>query len=134
MRRKILVLACVLSVLSVLMTGCKSAVVKGGPVDGSRLVDGVFRGESKAGPNKAVVEVTIRDQKITEVNLLQSDAWKGHKADAVIPGRIVEKQSTAVDAVSGATNTSNVIMNATEAAIAKSRDQAGSAVGKETGK
>jgi uncharacterized protein with FMN-binding domain len=134
MGRKILVFACVLSVLSALLTGCKSAVVTGGPVDGSRLADGVFRGESKAGPNKAVVEVTIRDQKITEIKLLQSDAWKGHKADAVIPGRIVEKQSTAVDAVSGATNTSNVIMNATEAAIAKSRDQAGSAFGKETGK
>jgi uncharacterized protein with FMN-binding domain len=134
MPKKTLLLMPVLAVLAFGLAGCKSAVVNGGPVDGSRLADGVFRGESKAGPNKAVVEVTIRDQKITEVKLLQSDAWKGHKADAVIPGRIVEKQSTAVDAVSGATNTSNVIMNATEAAIAKSRDQAGSAVGKETGK
>jgi len=112
------------------MIGCKSAVVTGGPVGVSRLADGVFRGESKAGPNKAVVEVTIRDQEIAEVKLLQSDAWKGHKADAVIPGRIVEKQSTAVDAVSGATNTSNVIMNAVEAALMVSREQAG----KETGK
>lgn len=134
MGRKILVFACVLSVLSVLMTGCKSAVVTGGPVDGSRLADGVFRGECKAGPNKAVVEVTIRDQNITQVKLLQSDAWKGHKADAVIPGRIVEKQSTSVDAVSGATNTSNVIMNAVEAALVQSRAQADSSVGKETGK
>lgn len=121
---------CIPTILTFCLAGCKSAVVTGGPVDGSRLADGVFRGESKAGPNKAVVEVTIRDQKITEVNLLQSDAWKGHKADAIIPGRIVEKQSTSVDAVSGATNTSNVIMNAVESALVVSREQAG----KETGK
>ncbi|MDM7925267.1 MAG: FMN-binding protein [bacterium] len=130
MKRLRVIFTGILPVLSLSLTGCRSAVVTGGPVDGSRLADGVFRGECKAGPNKAVVEVTIRDQNITQVNLLQSDAWKGHKADAVIPGRIVEKQSTAVDAVSGATNTSNVIMNAVEAALVVSREQAGKDTGK----
>jgi uncharacterized protein with FMN-binding domain len=132
MRGKILFYACVLSVLHTFIAGCKSAVVSGGPVEGSRLTDGVFRGECKAGPNKAVVDVTVQDQKITRVVLLKSDAWKGHKADAVIPARIVEKQSTSVDAVSGATNTSNVIMNAVEAALVKSRDQASPDSGKGT--
>ncbi len=130
MERKRIIFMWFLSILAVCLSGCKSAVVTGGPVDGSRLADGVFRGDCKAGPNKAVVEVTIRDQNITQVKLLQSDAWKGHKADAVIPGRIVEEQSTSVDAVSGATNTSNVIMNAVEAALVVSREQAGKDTGK----
>jgi uncharacterized protein with FMN-binding domain len=122
----------VLSVLAAcFLTGCKSAAVTGGPVDGSRLADGVFRGECKAGPNKAVVDVTVTDRQIVRVTLIEHDAWKGHKADSLIAARIVENQSTRVDAVSGATNSSNVIMNAVEAAVAKSRAQASPAGGTE---
>jgi uncharacterized protein with FMN-binding domain len=105
----------------VILAGCKSAAVIGGPVDGSGLSDGVFRGECKAGPNKAVVDVTIWDRRIERVDLIEHDAWKGHKADTLIVKRIVADQSTKVDAVSGATNSSNVIMNAVEAAVVKSR-------------
>jgi uncharacterized protein with FMN-binding domain len=130
MKTKTLLSCVLIAGIAVILAGCRSAAVVGGPVDGSGLSDGVFRGECKAGPNKAVVDVTVRDQKIIQVVLVQSDAWKGHKADAVIPGRIVEKQSTRVDAVSGATNTSNVIMNAVEAALVKSRNQASGNAGK----
>ena len=44
---------------------------------------------------------------------------RGKKAELIIPGRIIEKQSTDVDAVSGATNSSHVIMNAVQKAIEK---------------
>ena len=41
----------------------------------------------------------------------------GDRAIAVIPGLIVEKQSLAVDAVTGATVTSNAIIKAVAAAL-----------------
>jgi uncharacterized protein with FMN-binding domain len=120
MNRKVLIPCACLFLLALLTAGCRSAAVVGGPVDAARLTDGVFRGESKHGPNKAVVEVTVRDRRIVEVKILENDAWKGKKAADVIGRRIVEKQSTSVDAVSGATNSSNVIMNAVEQALVQS--------------
>jgi uncharacterized protein with FMN-binding domain len=107
--------------LAILMLkSCTSTVLVGRPVESSRLVDGVYRGSFKHGPNKAEVEVTIQNQKIIRVEILKHSAWKGKKAESVIPNRIVEKQSTNVETVSGATNSSNVIMNAVQKAVEKS--------------
>ncbi|MDJ0766479.1 MAG: FMN-binding protein [Myxococcota bacterium] len=96
---------------------CGAAKIIGGPVQIGKLKDGVYQGSDRNGPNKAVVEVTIENQKIVEVKIIQHNAWKGKKADPIIPKRIIDHQSTHVDAVSGATNSSNVIMNATQKAI-----------------
>ena len=41
----------------------------------------------------------------------------GGPAEEVVPARIIEQQSTSVDAVSGATMSSYAIMNAVESAI-----------------
>jgi len=54
-------------------------------------------------------------------------SWIGYRANSVIPARIVEKQSTDVDALSGATNSSHVIMNAVQRAVEKSYKKAGAA-------
>jgi len=96
------------------------APVIGGPVDASALNDGVYRGCDKHGPNKAIVEVVVRDKRITEVQIIEHSAWRGHRADPIIPHYIVQDQSTAVDVVSGATNSSHVIMNAAHKAIQES--------------
>ena len=104
----------------ILFKNCRSAAVIDQPVEPGRLVDAVYQGSYKHGPNKAEVEVTIQNQKIIKVEILKHNAWKGKKAESFIPNRIVEKQSTNVEAVSGATNSSNVIMNAVQKAIEKS--------------
>lgn len=90
-----------------------------GPVDGGRLADGVYEGVHTAGPNKAVVKVRIQEEKIVEIEIVKHRAWKGKKAESIIPMRIIERQSTKVDAVTGATNSSRVIMNAVQKAIEK---------------
>ena len=100
-------------------TGCSTAPVIGGQVDNDRLVDGVYEGSYKHGPNHARVEVTVKYRKIIGVSIIEHKAWKGKKAEEPILKRIMEKQSTAVDAVSGATNSSNVIMNAVHLALEK---------------
>ncbi|MDQ1316715.1 MAG: hypothetical protein QG641_304 [Candidatus Poribacteria bacterium] len=93
--------------------------VTGGPVEFAKLVDGVYDGSYKGGPNSAVVKVTIKDKKIANIEIVEHNAWKGKKAEPIIVKEIIEKQSTKVDAVTGATNSSNVIMNAVQKAIEK---------------
>ena len=106
--------------ISVSLSGCKSTPVIGESVDHEKLVDGVYEGSYKGGPNEALVKVTIRDKKITNIEIVKHSAWRGKKAEPIIPKRIIESQSTKVDAVSGATNSSSVIMNAVKKAIEKS--------------
>ena len=100
--------------------GCQIAPLIGTPVEPEGLKDGVYEGEYKKGINKAVVKVTIADGRIADVELVKHNAsWIGKKANDIIPQRILEQQSTQVDAVSGATNSSRVIMNAVQKAIEK---------------
>ncbi len=101
-------------------TGCQIAPLMGTPVVSEGLKDGVYEGEYRKGINKAVVKVTITDSRIAEIELVKHNAsWIGKKANETIPRKIVEHQSTRVDAVSGATNSSRVIMNAVHKAVEK---------------
>lgn len=104
---------------------CSMAPIQGGKIHQEQLADGVFEGHSKHGPNEAWIRMTVSNQTIAEVEIIEHDAWLGKKAEPIIPARIIEKQSTRVDAVSGATNSSNVIMNAVENAIQKSYQKKG---------
>ena len=105
------------------VSGCTKTATIGGAVQHDRLVDGVYEGHYKGGPNSAIVKVTIQSQKITAIEIVKHDAWKGKKAEPIIPQRIIEQQSTAVDAVTGATNSSTVIMNAVQVALEKAYQQ-----------
>ena len=100
--------------------GCQIAPLMGTPVVSEGLKDGVYEGKYRKGINKAVVKVTITDGRIAEIELVKHTAsCIGKKANEIIPQRIVEQQSTRIDAVSGATNSSRVIMNAVQMAIEK---------------
>ena len=109
-------ICCVMILLGIL-SGCAETPVLGGPVVAEKLVDGVYEGSAKGGPNTATVRVTIDGQRITSIEILKHSAMKGKKAEPILPQRIIDAQSTAVDAVSGATNSSKVIMNAVQNAI-----------------
>jgi len=106
--------------LTLSSAGCQIAPLMGTPVVPEGLKDGVYEGEYRKGINKAIVKVIIADGRIAEIELVKHTAsWIGKKANEIIPQRIVEQQSTQVDAISGATNSSRVIMNAVEKAIEK---------------
>ncbi len=98
---------------------CAPIPVIGASVDPAKLRDGTYKGSYRGGPNKAVVNVTIKDNSIVHIKIIQHQAWKGKKAEVSIVERIIARQSTRVDAVSGATNSSHVIMNAVQRAIEK---------------
>ena len=106
-------------ICTVTFISCAPTAVIGRPVDSEKLADGTYQGSYRGGPNKAIVEVTIKDNSIVNIKIIQHQAWKGKKAEETIVERIIARQSTRVDAVSGATNSSRVIMNAVQLAIEK---------------
>ena len=106
--------------VSSFVSGCSISVPAiGGDVGTAGLTDGIYEGSYKGGPVTAAVRVTIRNRKIVDIELLKHDTWRGKKAEPAIPERIIEKQSTDVDVVSGATVSSRVIMNAVHTALLK---------------
>ncbi len=107
-------------ILMAIGLACHPTAQIGHKVQRDKLVDGIYEASYKGGPNYAEVRVTIQDQKISHIEILKHETWKGKKAEPVIPQRIIEAQSTNVDAVTGATNSSNVIMNAVQRAVEES--------------
>ena len=108
-----------LLVSGMLLSGCAATPIIGKPVDHLKLKDGIYDGSYKGGPNRASVRVTIKHHRIVDIEIIEHQAWKGKKAEMPIVERIIASQSTRVDAVSGATNSSRVIMNAVHKAIEK---------------
>jgi len=86
--------------------------------DLSRVRDGVYTGEAPGFQSPVTVEVTIMGGKITAVTVSHGDTPEvADEAARVIPQRIVDKQHFRVDAVSGATDTSEAIMQAVRNAV-----------------
>ena len=75
--------------------------------------------QSQGNNGPVTVEVAIDDGKIVSVNVTEHAETPGvsDKALETIPQAIVENQSVAIDVVSGASNTSNAILNAVREAI-----------------
>lgn len=110
---------CGFLILAALLSACAQMVVTDEPVDQGRLKNGTYEGGYRGWPNQAAVIVTIQDGKIIKIEIVEHQAWKGKQAEALIVERIIISQSANVDAVSGATNSSRVIMNAVQNAIEK---------------
>ena len=85
-------------------------------VDMSSVPDGTYEGSYDADLIKVKVAVEVKDHSITNIELLRHENGKGGPAEAVIP-EVIETQSLQVDAVSGATNSSKVILKSIEIAI-----------------
>ncbi len=85
-------------------------------VDLSAVADGTYSGSSGAFPVTAEVRVTVSDHAITDIVLVSHSHGPDHGADA-ITGEVIKAQSLNVDAVSGATTSSKVILLAIEDAL-----------------
>lgn len=85
-------------------------------VDMKNIPDGVYTGSCDAVFVTAEVEVTVKDHKITAINLLEHRNGKGEMAE-ILPAKIIENQTLKVDTVTGATSSSKVIIKAIENAL-----------------
>ncbi len=60
--------------------------------------------------------MTVKNHQITEIELVKHKSGRGAPAE-IIPSKVVEAQTLQVDAVSGATYSSKVILKAIENAL-----------------
>ncbi|PKL11432.1 MAG: FMN-binding protein [Spirochaetae bacterium HGW-Spirochaetae-8] len=75
----------------------------------NNLADGLYQGSYAVFPVKVVVEVAVAQGKIVTIKLLEHRQGQGKAAEALIP-QVVGSQSIQLDAVSGATYSSKVIL------------------------
>jgi uncharacterized protein with FMN-binding domain len=85
----------------------------------SNAKDGTYNGSYGVFPVSAEVNVTIKNNKIVNIELLKHNNGKGESAE-ILTEKVVENQSLEVDIVSGATYSSKVILKSIENALNKS--------------
>ena len=85
-------------------------------VDLRQVKDGVYVGECSTPLVSAVVQVIVQDGKISAVEVLHHSNGRGKAAESIVDA-VVERQSLNVDAISGATMSSKVILKAIENAL-----------------
>lgn len=108
--KKFITMSLVLIMVAVTLVGC------GG---GATYEDGTHTGEADGFAGPISVEVTVTDGAITNVEVLDHSETDGISDPAIqqTPEAIVENNSTDVDAVSGATVTSEGIKAAVDNAL-----------------
>ena len=86
----------------------------------STYLDGIYTAEAMGFEGKITVQVTVAEDKITDITVLSAEDEEEYlsRAKQVIPA-ILEGQNPNVDAVSGATYSSTGILNAVKLALAK---------------
>ncbi|MDR2134121.1 MAG: FMN-binding protein [Treponema sp.] len=80
------------------------------------VADGTYRGNSRVGPVRVSLDVTVRNQAISSIQIIEHFNSRGKKAETIVPA-IIEAQSLEVDVVSGATGSSKAILKAVENAL-----------------
>jgi uncharacterized protein with FMN-binding domain len=85
-------------------------------VDLSQIPDDTYNGAYSAFPISVEVAVTVENHAITKIDLIKHRNGQGGGAE-VIPEKVIESQSLQIDAVSGATYSSKVILKAIEDAL-----------------
>lgn len=140
MKKLINVLLC-----SLLLVGCSSSQQatpenSSTPTDSSNYVEepatggiymaGTYKGSAEGNNGTLTVQVTFSKSSIDDIQIIDQQETKSIASDAIekIPTAIIEAQSPNVDTVSGATNTSNAIINAVKDCI----KQAGGTVDEES--
>lgn len=92
-------------------------------VDLARVKDGNYTGDFDAIFIDAKVNVQVKNHEIIDVKLVKHKNERGKRAE-IIPERVVKAQSLQVDTVSGATNSSKVILKAIENALKSGENNA----------
>lgn len=94
--------------------------------------DGRYTGTSTAYKDNFILDVTVKDNKITDINIISYEDGIKYVKQAAIPisEKIIAAQSTDVDVVSGATSTSNGVKAAVNNALLKATYKDGTYNGK----
>ena len=96
----------------------EAMAIKDVSIDMSKVEDGVYEGHSELGPVIVDVRVTVKSSEIIDIVILQHQNGLGQAANTIVKD-IVNQNTYVVDAVSGATVSSEIIMNAVNDALQK---------------
>ena len=109
--------------LAILLCLLLALPATGAWAEDNTMADGTYAASAQGMDGPVDIEVTVKDNEITEITVVEDNetAGVGVKALEIIPAKVVETQSLAVDSVSGATISSAAI----KAAIADAITQAG---------
>jgi uncharacterized protein with FMN-binding domain len=89
-------------------------------LDLAKIADGTYKAESQGYEAPVVVEVTVKAGKIDAVKVVQHREKQFYSSISDTPARIIAKQGVkGVDATSGATITSEAIINASAKALSQ---------------
>ena len=92
------------------------AKIENEDIDMETVEDGIFEGHSELDLVKVDVKVLVENHKLIKVELLRHECGLGHPADVIVD-KMVEQNTWDVDAVSGATVSSEIIKNAVNKAL-----------------
>lgn len=95
----------------------KNLVING--IKPSTLSDGIYIGKYNSGRWTNELKVTIKDNKITQIDVMKDVMVPKPEWTKELFNRVIEKQSINVDTVSGATVTSKAYLKSIESALAK---------------
>jgi uncharacterized protein with FMN-binding domain len=87
--------------------------------DLAAIGDGAWRGTEMFIGSRFDVEVTVKDHRIDAISVIADDGRSYAKEARAVLDRVVKAQALTVDAVTGATNTSRVFLNAVNDALLK---------------
>jgi uncharacterized protein with FMN-binding domain len=85
-------------------------------VDLEQVQDGSYRGEYSAGPVLVTTRIVVNDNIIKEIVIEKHQCGLGKKAEKIIDD-VIKQQTLAVDIISGATLSSQVILKAIESGL-----------------
>ena len=89
-------------------------------VDVSQVKDGIYEGRSETDMVKVDVRVTVSNGDISDIEIVKHECGKGKIANVIVE-EMIEKDDVEVDAVSGATFSSEVIKDAVRNALRKGK-------------
>lgn len=87
-------------------------------IDISQVADGTYEGHSEMGPVIVDVKVTVQDGVLVDVELVKHQNGFGKAANAIVEDMLA-KNTYDVDVISGATVSSEIIINAVNKALQK---------------
>lgn len=101
------------------MSGCTNNTNNANKEGGSSIKDGTYTTTATGNNGEVKVETTFSEGKIISVEVSEHSETAGVADNALtrIPQSIVEKNAVNIDTVTGATNTSNAILDAVKLAI-----------------
>jgi len=88
-------------------------------VDLNTIPDGEYTGEYNNARWSNTVEVIVKDHEITDINIIKSGNQSQFAVLDEIADKVIVSQKVNIDAVSGATATTNSLLKAIEKALAE---------------